>query len=65
MRKGGGKVRRARKLEEAAKKNFGKIKVSNFITSNATRVSFEVSREMWQEIEQSAEWAAVKKMIEN
>lgn len=55
---------RAKKLEEAAKKNFGKIKVDNFIMSNATKVSFEVSREKWREIEQSPEWAAVKGMIE-
>lgn len=55
---------RAIKLEEAAKKNFGEIKVTSFIMANSTSVSFDVSREKWQEIEQSKEWAAVKKMIE-
>lgn len=58
-------MRRVRKLEEAAKKNFSKIKVDNFIMSNATRISFEVSRQKWEEIERSAEWAAVKGMIES
>ncbi len=56
-------MRKAKKLAEAAKKGFGKIKVDNFIMSNATRVSFEVSRDKWNEIEQSSEWAAVKRMI--
>lgn len=54
---------KARKLEEAAKKCFGKINIEKFIMSNAARVSFDVSRERWQKIEQSPEWAAVKGMI--
>lgn len=55
---------KARRLEEAAKKGFGKIRVENFIMSNAARVTFEVSGQKWKEIEQSPEWAAVKGMIE-
>lgn len=64
MQKGGGKVKTLKRYEEAAKKKFGKVKVDSFIMSNATRVSFEVPRERWQEIKQSPDWAAVKKMIE-
>lgn len=51
-------------MQYAYRKHFGKISVEKFIMSNAARVSFDVSRERWREIEQSPEWAAVKGMIE-
>lgn len=57
-------MKEMKRYEEAAKARTGEIKVSSYLLAKVTDVSFSVTLDKWQEIEQSPEWAAVKKMIE-
>lgn len=56
-------MKEMKRYEEAAKTRTGKINAFIYHLSNVADVSFSVTLDKWKEIEQSAEWAAVKGMI--